>query len=123
MEPFVRANPSSQTQSQAQSRRKFPRREMKRSIGILCAGDYFVAQSGELGEGGMLVLAEYILQVGHKIVVSFHIPGGDFASLRAEVKSVHKKNSEGLVAHGIRFDQIQFAHKRQIRSFVSSREK
>ena len=91
-------------------------------IGILCAGDYFVAQSGELGEGGMSILAEYVLQVGHKIVVSFHIPGGDFVSLRGEVKTVDKKNSEGFVPHGIKFDQIQFAHKRQIRSFVSSRD-
>lgn len=96
---------------------------MRRLIGILCSGHYFVAHSGELGEGGMAILSEYVLEVGQHIVVSFHIPGGDFVSLRGEVKAVHKKNSAGLVPHGIRFEQIQFAHKRQIRSFVSSRDK
>lgn len=103
-------------------RRKYPRREVKRLIGVLCSGQYFVAQTSELGEGGMSIVSDMVMEVGQRIVVSIHIPGGDFISLRAEVKAVHKKNSEGLVNHGVRFEQIEFKHKRQIRAFVSSRE-
>lgn len=116
MGDFVKAEPGQNF------RRKYPRRALKRKMGVLCNGHYFVAESGELGEGGMSVVSEFVLQVGNKVVVSFNIPGGGFVSLRGEIKSVEKANSSGLVTHGVSFQEISFSHKRQIRTFVSSRE-
>ncbi len=102
-------------------RRKFPRRRMKRQVGLLCAGHYIVAESVEIGEGGMTFISEYILNPGDVVVLSFQIPQGDFVFVRSTIKTTQKKDSAALVFHGVIFDNIQFFHKRQIRSFVSDR--
>lgn len=59
------------------------------------------------------------LENGAEIVINFQIPGGEFVSLRAEVRSVREQEDKFL--HGISFKNAQFAHKRQIRAFVSAR--
>ena len=102
-------------------RRQYPRRMMKRKVGILCDGSYFVCESGEVGEGGMSIVSEFILTEGHELVVSFQVPGGSFVFLRAIVRSTHKKEGDSYVTHGLSFAEIEFAIKRQIRSFVSAR--
>lgn len=102
-------------------RRKFPRRAMKRKVGILCDGSYFVCDSGEIGEGGMAIQSEYILTEGHELVVSVQIPGGDFVFLRGTVRSTAKKEGDAFVTHGLSFSEIEFSIRRQIRSFVSAR--
>ena len=112
---------SPQFEDKGYFRRKFPRREMKRKIGILCSGQYFMAESGEVGEGGMSFLSEFILNEGDEMVISFQIPGGDFVSVRAVVRTTQKKDSGDFVIHGVSFTNIEFSHKRQIRSFVSDR--
>lgn len=100
-------------------RRKFPRRKMRRQIGILSGGQYFLAECNEIGEGGLSFTSEFILNEGDQVVVSIQVPGADFISVRAEIRTTQKKDSEGLVIHGVSFTNIQFAHKRMIRSFVS----
>lgn len=102
-------------------RRQYPRRAMKRKVGVLCDGSYFVAESGEVGEGGMSILSEFVLTEGHELVVSFQVPRGDFVFLRAVVRSTQKKEGDTRVTHGLSFANIEFAIKRQIRSFVSAR--
>ena len=102
-------------------RRQYPRRPMKRKVGILCDGTYFVCESGEVGEGGMSILSDFVLTEGHELVVSFQVPGGDFVFLRALVRSTQKKEGDSRVTHGLSFSEIEFAIKRQIRSFVSAR--
>lgn len=102
-------------------RRQYPRREMKRKVGVLCDGSYFVCNSGEVGEGGMSISTEYVLTEGHELVVSFQIPGGDFAFLRAVVRSTNKKEGDEFVTHGLSFSSVDFSLKRQIRTFVSAR--
>jgi c-di-GMP-binding flagellar brake protein YcgR len=102
-------------------RRQYPRRAMKRKVGVLCDGSYFVCDSGEVGEGGMSILSEFVLTEGHEMVVSFQVPGGDFVFLRALVRSTAKKEGDTRVTHGLSFLEIEFAIKRQIRSFVSAR--
>lgn len=102
-------------------RRQYPRRFMKRKVGVLCDGSYFVCTSGEVGEGGMSILSEYVLTEGHEMVVSFQVPGGDFVFLRGIVRSTQKKEGDAYVTHGISFAEIEFSIKRQIRSFVSAR--
>nr|BFD59180.1 hypothetical protein CKG001_12870 [Bdellovibrio sp. CKG001]BFD62557.1 hypothetical protein BdHM001_12380 [Bdellovibrio sp. HM001]BFD67452.1 hypothetical protein HAGR004_24740 [Bdellovibrio sp. HAGR004] len=102
-------------------RRQYPRRAMKRKVGILCDGTYFVCDSGEIGEGGMSILSDYVLTEGHELVVSFQVPGGDFVFLRGTVRSTQKKEGDPRVTHGLSFNQIAFSTKRQIRAFVSAR--
>lgn len=102
-------------------RRQYPRRAMKRKVGVLCDGTYFVCESGEIGEGGMSILSDFVLTEGHELVVSFQVPGGDFVFLRGNVRSTQKKEGDQRVTHGLSFDEIEFAIKRQIRSFVSAR--
>lgn len=100
------------------ARRRFPRREFKRKMGILFKGQYFIAQTEEVGEGGMSFLSEYVLDPGSMIVVNFQIPNGDFVSVRAEVKS--SKKQDDMVFHGVSFLDIEFGKRRQIRMYVSS---
>lgn len=100
-------------------RRKFPRRTLAKKVGVLFDGQYFICNSGEIGEGGMSILSEYALTEGRELVLSFQIPDGTFVTLRGQIKSVVAK--DGWVTHGIAFDQIPLAFKRQIRAFVSAR--
>lgn len=102
-----------------QFRRKYPRRVFERHVGVLCAGQYSLMQSGEIGEGGMSLITDESLPQNQPLVISLQIPGGDFVSLRAIVKSI--KNEKGRVHHGLSFQNVAFTHKRQIRSFVSAR--
>lgn len=102
-------------------RRQYPRRVMKRKVGVLCDGAYFLCDSGELGEGGMSIMSEFVLTEGHELVVSFQVPGGDFVFLRGTVRSTQKKQGDSQVTHGLSFNEIEFSIKRQIRSFVSAR--
>jgi hypothetical protein len=104
-------------------RRQYPRRPMRRKIGVLCEGTYFVCDSGEIGEGGMSISSEYVLSEGKQVVVSLQIPSGDFVSLRGVIRAVQpKKMGDQLVTHGLSFSEIPFAIKRQIRAFVSARK-
>lgn len=102
-------------------RRKYPRRAFRRSVGVLFDGEYYVATSGEIGEGGISIVATKHFEMGRQIVMSFRIPGGDFVSLRGEVRSSEADSSGVVHTHGVLFSNIQFTHKRQIRSYVSAR--
>lgn len=102
-------------------RRQYPRRTLKRKVGVLCDGSYFVCESGEIGEGGMSLHSEFVLTEGHEVVVSLQIPGGSFVFLRGVVRSTQKKTGDDKVTHGLSFNEIEFSTKRQIRAFVSAR--
>lgn len=80
-----------------------------------------MAVSGEIGEGGISVETDMVMTEGEPLVISFQIPGGSFVSLRGEVRSTNKAEKPGAVIHGLAFEHIDFALKRQIRSYVSSR--
>ncbi len=114
---------STETSALPLFRRSYPRRVFKRTVSLIFKGHYILVQSGEIGEGGMSVLTEMVLTEGELLVVNFQIPGGSFVSLRAEIKSTVREGvAGGMVIHGIAFTGIEFAIKRQIRSFVSSRK-
>lgn len=102
-------------------RRNYPRRALKRSVGVLYKGHYFMAISEEIGEGGMSVVTDMVMSDHEPLVISFQIPGGAFVSLRAEVRSLQKSADEQILVIGLAFTHIEFAMKRQIRSYVSSR--
>lgn len=103
------------------SRRKFPRRSLKKPVGVLARGTYFVASAGELGEGGMSFTSDMIVSEGSLVVLNFQIPNGDFVTVRAEVKSSSPVANSGVAIHGLAFLNMSFAKKRQIRAFVSAR--
>ncbi|WP_413288046.1 PilZ domain-containing protein [Bdellovibrio sp. HCB337] len=100
-------------------RRKYPRRTLRKKVGVLFDGQYFICDSGEIGEGGMSIISEYALTEGRELVLSFQIPDGTFVILRGMIKSVATAGDKAI--HGIAFDQIPLAFKRQIRAFVSAR--
>lgn len=100
-------------------RRKYPRREFKKKIGVLFKGEYFITTSGEVGEGGISLNSEYIMDENQALVVTFMVPGGEPVSIRAVIKSRNKSGSE--FHYGLAFLDVDFRTKRQIRSFVSSR--
>ena len=113
---------NTQTEDKGMYRRKFPRRAMRRKVGVLVQGTYFICESGEIGEGGMSIMSELILDEGSQVVVSFQIPNGGFVNLRAIVKTVGKAQpGDRVVQHGLSFSNIEFSMKRQIRAFVSAR--
>lgn len=101
-------------------RRKYPRKELRRSVGVLSRGHYFIALSTEIGEGGISIRSEMLLNEGSRVIVNFQVPGGEFVTARAEVRST-KKEEAGFVTHGLSFENISFSSKRQIRAYVSAR--
>jgi len=111
----------SQYEDKGYFRRQYPRRVFKRKAGVLCDGTYFVCDTGEMGEGGMSIISDFILTEGHELVVSVQIPGGEFVFLRATVRSTAKKKGDPRVTHGLSFTDIPFSTKRQIRAYVSAR--
>jgi len=100
-------------------RRKFPRRRLHKKVGVLFDGQYLICMTGEIGEGGMSIVSEYALSEGRELVLSFQIPNGTFVTLRGLIKTVMAR--QGAVTHGISFDEVPLAFKRQIRAFVSTR--
>ena len=100
-------------------RRQFPRRDFSRLVGLLIGGKFLTVMASEIGEGGMSVFGEASWNEGQHVVLSFQIPGGDLISVRSVIRS--NRNNEGRLTIGLSFETIEFAHKRQIRVFVSSR--
>jgi len=100
------------------SKRKYPRRQMSKKVGVIFAGTYFLCESTEVGEGGMAFISDYVLQEGRNLVITFQVPLGDFISIRGEIRMVHKK--DGRMIHGIAFRNLDFIVKRQIRTYVSN---
>jgi hypothetical protein len=103
--------------------RKYPRRSLQKKVGVVFGGAYFICDSGEIGEGGMSIITEYVLGEGREVVVNFQIPDGTFLSLRGHVRSVVPGTGtmKNVVTHGISFDEVPLVFKRQIRAFVSAR--
>lgn len=103
-----------------QARRKYPRRQFYRSIGVLLAGQYFLVLGNEIGEGGIAFISSEPLEESTVLVLTFQIPNGDFVSTISEVRS-SLSNPDGTYTLGCLFRNIKFENKRQIRTFVSAR--
>ncbi len=100
-------------------RRRYPRRTYQRKVGVLAAGHFLVCEAGELGEGGLSIISEFVFSVGSEALINFQIPGGAFISLRAKVRTI--KKDQKSVLHGLAFVDVPFQQRRQIRAFVSER--
>lgn len=105
----------------AESKRRYPRRSFTRKVGALHQGSYNVVDSGEIGEGGMLILLDSKITIGDQLVVSFQVPNGEFVSVRVVVKTNDLPGKGKLVGHGVAFLNLPFHLKRTIRSFVAER--
>lgn len=107
-------------------RARVPRRAFPRTIGILHAGKYLLAQGSEIGESDISFICNKELKVGQRLVVNFQIPGGSFISIISEVKNIAKNlNKNPGVKPGFNFIcefiDMKFDSKREVRTFVSSR--
>lgn len=102
-------------------KRKFPRRSFSRAVGFLFDGRYDVGQSVEIGEGGISLHLPTEYPIGRQGVVSFQMPDGSFLCVRIEVRNIQKDSVSGMTTVGCLFKNLQFDHKREIRSYVSAR--
>lgn len=101
-------------------KRQYPRRAISVPVGILAAGKYFIGETVEIGEGGMAIKSDLVFDQNRELVLSLQIPQGDFLFVRGVIRSV-QKDAKGFLVYGLSFQEIQFAAKRQIRAYVSSR--
>lgn len=104
-----------------QVRRRFPRRNFRRGVGILSGGRYFLGTGAEIGEGGISFKSVEKLVKGASVVVSFQIPDGQFVSVRAEIRNLDPGSESTEMVYGCAFENIPFERKREIRNFVTNR--
>jgi hypothetical protein len=100
------------------AQRRVPRRIFEAPVGVLASGNYFVSRSLQVGEGGMHLISEFVLEMNQLVVLSFQVPSGSLISVRAIVRYV-KKDVAGLHI-GLQFENLDFQYKRELRNFVAA---
>ena len=80
-------------QEDGKERRRFPRRNFKRVVGILSEGVYLTAIGVEIGEGGMMFSLPNEINEEKRILVSFRIPEHGFVVIRANIKNTRHTDS------------------------------
>lgn len=105
---------------QFRGRRKFPRRNLPKNVGVLYRGEYAVKGGVAIGEGGLSFLSSQMVPVAEEVIITFKIPGGQMTSVRAEVRN-HLSKDKNKVIHGLRFLNLSIEGRRKIRAFVASR--
>ncbi len=106
-------------------KRRVPRKDFFRSVGLLVDGHYDMVRAYEIAELGMLISTSKKLKVGARLVLSFYLPGADFAIVRAAVRYLHEGVSKesGESSYGLEFEGAGFEMKRKIRFYVASTQK
>lgn len=102
-------------------RRKYPRRQFRRKLGVLFDGKYWMGTGLEIGEGGVSFSLGQVFEEGRSIVVNFQVPDGAFVSVQAEIKNIKKQKNGTMYSYGVNFKTLKFEHKREIRAYVSGR--
>lgn len=102
-------------------RRRHPRKEFKRDLGVLYYGFYVLEKATDISESGMSFTSERDIPVGGNVVLTFQIPGGTLVAVTAVVRG-HFKTTDGKVRMGCAYKNIRFECKREIRNFVSARD-
>ena len=117
---FKKADPVSALDPVAN--RKTPRRTYERLVGVLHKGKYFLQNSLQISEGGMMIELPNYVKRGDFIVVSFILPTSlETVNGRAEVLYLQKV-SDKLSKVGIKFINLDTIKRRAIRDFVSSKQ-
>ncbi len=107
--------------SKFEGRRKYPRRQFVRTIGILSAGVYYISKSCEIGEGGLSFVISGDVALHDEVILSFYIPGKELIVVRAAIRATNKDKTSGGFIIGCHFENLKFEHKRLIRTFVSEK--
>lgn len=102
-------------------RRRVPRREFKKKVGILVSGEYYVNFATQIGEGGMMIHSSVPLTKGQRIVISFRLPNCQETVVRAIVRYFIDEPSGHGGRYGIEFENLEFKMRREIRNFVASK--
>lgn len=102
-------------------RRRVPRRFFFRPIGLLVDGDYFISRSAEIGEGGIAVFSKRALEIGKMLVVTFKLPDHIPTIVRGIVRYISKDDKTNDYRYGVEFLTLEFAARREIRSYVAAR--
>ena len=104
-----------------EGRRRVPRRAFEAPIGLLIAGEYGMSRCHQVGEGGMMVSSARALAVGQRVSLSFFVPGGSVALVRAVVRSLIPVKDKGQgPRYGLEFENLDFQARREIRNFVAA---
>ncbi len=102
-------------------RRRVPRREFKKKVGLLIAGDYHVNIATQIGEGGMMLHSHLQMVKGQKLVVIFRLPDRQETVVRAIVRYQLNEPSPFGARYGIEFENLEFKARREIRNYVASK--
>ncbi len=101
-------------------RRRVPRRDFIRPIGLLVQGRYYITRSLQIGEGGIKVEFHRPLQDQAEVVVTFQMPDSGPTVVRAVVRNQEPAPDElGLTHFGLEFCSLEFQVKRAIRNYVA----
>lgn len=98
-------------------RRRVPRRAFVRQTGILLRGQYYIGNSWEIGEGGMLIGSNIPMQDNQLILLTFLLVDFQYVVVRGIVRYCHPRGNK----FGIEFQNIDFQIKRRIRIYVASK--
>ena len=99
--------------------RRFPRRPFKHLTGCLFAGEFFITEAIELGEGGISIYAgKSSLKAGDEVVLTFKLPRSTMVVQRGKLIGIREQGSQTV--YGFSFVEINFEQKRDIRTFVST---
>ena len=99
--------------------RRTPRRSFESNVGVLHRGEYAVARSYQVGEGGMMFSASQVLEIGQLVVATFYIQSETLVMVRGIVRSVVPAKGKLPLRFGIEFQNLEFQARREIRNFVA----
>jgi hypothetical protein len=102
-------------------RRRVPRREFRRKVGLLIKGNYHVNTAIQLGEGGMMAHSHVRLKNGQRLVIAFRVPGCEETVVRAIVRYEMEQNTIWGRQYGLEFENLDFRVRREIRNYVASK--
>ncbi len=101
-------------------RRRIPRRNFETSMGLLIRGQYEVARTFQISEGGAMVTSTVELKIGDQMVANFFITRYVSIIVRAIVRSVVPPKDKLPLRYGIEFLDLGFQFKREIRNYVAA---
>ena len=101
-------------------RRRVPRREFHRRIGLLVKGEYHISRAVQIGEGGMMVYSAVPLMIGQKVVISFKLSGHPPDVVLACVRYILPAEKNLNERYGLEFLNLDFNIKRGVRNYVAT---
>lgn len=102
-------------------RRRVPRREFRRKVGLLIKGNYHVNTAIQVSEGGMMIHSHMKLTKEQRLVIAFRIPGCEETVVRAIVRYETEHNTIWGRQYGVKFENLEFRVRREIRNYVASK--